>query len=81
MINYSPNRFLHDKTKQIQWDVTRFAVPFEPKVQITQNKDLVKDIDHIYHKQIKSYIPFMQVSQKKIIIVALLLTHDVQLCW
>ena len=32
------------QTKEIQRDFSRFDVTFEPKVQITQSKNLVKDI-------------------------------------
>ena len=39
-----PDRFLCNRTKEIQRDFTKFAVTFEPKVQITKNKNLVKAI-------------------------------------
>ena len=73
-----PNRLLRDQTKEIQGDFTKFAITFEPKVQITQNKNLVKDIVYIYYIIVNSYQNFMPVSQKKIVkVVALLLTHAV----
>ena len=50
---------------QIQRDFTRFATTFQPKVQITQNKNLVKDIVNIYHIIVISYQTFMLISQKK----------------
>ena len=61
-------------------DFTRFAVTFEPKVQITQNKNPVKDIVYIFHIIVNSNQNFVPVSQKKIVkIVAFLLTHAVYL--
>ena len=73
-----PNRFLCNQTKEIQRDFTRFAVTFEPKVQIAQNKNLVKAIVNIYHIVVNSNQIFMPVSQKKIVkIYALLLTSTV----
>ena len=52
-------------TKEIQRDFTKFAVTFEPKVQITQNKNLVKAIVNIYYIIVNSYQTFMPVPQKK----------------
>ena len=73
-----PNRLIRDQTKEIQGDFTKCAITFEPKVQITQNKNLVKDIVNTYHIVLNSYQTFVPVSQKKIVkLVALLLTHAV----
>ena len=54
-----------NQTKEIQRDFTKFAVTFEPKVQITQNKNLVKAIVSIYYIIVNSNQTFMPVSQKK----------------
>ena len=43
------DRILHNQTKEIQMDLTRFALTSEPKVQITQKKNPVKDNVHIFH--------------------------------
>ena len=59
-----PDRFLCNQTKDIQRDFTKFAVTFEPKVQITQNKNLVKAIVNIYYIIVSSNQTFMPVSQK-----------------
>ena len=52
------------QTKAIQKDFTKFAVTFEPKVQITLNKNLVKAIVNIYYVIVNNQT-FMAVSQKK----------------
>ena len=49
MTDRSPNRVPSWPEKKIQMNFTRFTITFEPKVQITQNKNLVKDIVSIYH--------------------------------
>ena len=69
---------LHNQTKEIQMDFTRSTVTPEPKVQITQNKNPVKDNVHIYHIIANSNQNFVPVLQKKIVKnVAFLLTHAV----
>ena len=61
-------------------DFTRLAVTSEPKVQITRNKNPVKDIAYMYDIIENSYQNFVLVSQKQIVkIVAFLLTHAVLL--
>ena len=78
MLIHRSHRFIHIQTKEIQRDFTRFAVTSEPKVQITQNKNPVKDIVHIYHIIVNSNQRFVPISQKKIEkVVAFLLTHAV----
>ena len=42
-----------------------FAVTFEPKVQITQNKNLVRAIVNIYNIIVNSNQTFMPVLRKK----------------
>ena len=54
-----------NQTKEIQRDFTKFAVTFEPKVQITQNKNLVKVIVDIYYIIVNSNQIFLPISQKK----------------
>ena len=49
IVDQPPDRFLCNQTKEIQMDFTKFAVTFEPKVQITQNKNLVKAIVNIHY--------------------------------
>ena len=61
------DRCLHNQTKAIQMDFTRFAVTFESKVQITQNKNPVKENVHIYYIIVNSNQKFVPVSQKKIV--------------
>ena len=64
--------------KEIQRDFTKIAVTLEPKVQFTQNKNLVKAIVNIYYIIVNSNQTFMPVCQKQIVkIDALLLTHAV----
>ena len=59
-------------------DFTRFAVTFETNVQITQNKNPVKDNVYICHIIVNFNQNFVPVSQKKIVkVVAFLLTHTV----
>ena len=67
-----PDRFLLNQTKEIQKDFTRFAVTSEPKAQITQKKNPLKDIVHIYHIIVNSNQIFEPVIQKKKIIKKLL---------
>ena len=73
--------FLCNQTKEIQRNFTKFAVTFEPKVQLTQNKNLViaiVNIVNIYYIIVNFNQTFKPVSQKKIVeIDALLLTHAV----
>ena len=59
------NRFLCNQTKEIQGDFTKFTVTFEPKVKITQNKNLVKAIVNIHNVIVNFNQTFMPVSQKK----------------
>ena len=73
-----PDGFLCNQAKDIQRNFTKFAVTFEPKVQITENKNLLKAVVNIHHIIVKSNDTVMPVSQKKILkIDALLLTHAV----
>ena len=69
------DRFLCNQTKdkEIQRYFTKFAVTFEPKVQITQNKNLVKAIVDIYYIIANCNQTFMPVSQKKIVKIDALL--------
>ena len=72
------DRFLCNQTKEIQRDFTKFTVIFEAKVQITQNKNLVKAIVNIHYIIVNSNHNFLPVSQKKIVKMdVLLLTHAV----
>ena len=58
---------------------TRFAVTSEPKVQITQNKNPVKDIVHIYPINVNSSLSSVPVSLIKIVkVVTFLLTHAIE---
>ena len=59
MVINPPTGFLRDQTNLIQWDFTRFVITFEPKVQITQNENLVEGIVNIYHFIVISYQTFI----------------------
>ena len=74
------DRVLRNQTKEIQRDFTIFSVTSEPKLQIKQNKNQVKDIGYIYPINVNSNQNFVPVSQKKIVkVVAFLLTRAVSI--
>ena len=69
---------LVNQTKEIWRDFTRFAIISKPKIQITQNKNLVEANYIAYHIIVNFYETDMQLPQKKCSkIGALLLTHAV----
>ena len=69
---------LVNQTKKISRDFTRFAIISQPKVQITQNNNLVEANYIAYHIIVNFYKTDIQLSQKKCSFNdALLLTHAV----
>ena len=56
---------LVNQTKEIWRDLTRFAIIFKPKIQITQNKNPAEANHIAYHVIVNFYKTDIQLSQKK----------------